>query len=271
MKQFKKLFLFIFTVFILTGCSASAKPDSPELEGVIFKIGKADSILLATKNHTILIDTGEKEDGGEVSEYLKDVGRNTVDLLILTHYDKDHVGGAADIIKNINVLRVLEPGYEKSSAEYDSYKSAANAAGTEREYLKSGSKTFSFDGVSFEISAPEKSEYENENDLSLVVSAAINDQYLLFAGDAMDERLSELPDTDNCTFLKVPHHGVYTEGTVNFIERISPKYAAITCSDKNPPDVRILEALKSVGADTMLTKDGNIYITCDPSGFSMFR
>ena len=103
-------------VFLLSGCSAgrtagssdsgttsaaaSGKSDSPDASAVsgklkiyFFSAGKADAILLYGADFAVLIDTGLKGFGGEIVSYLKEQGIDTLDALILTHFDEDHVGG----------------------------------------------------------------------------------------------------------------------------------------------------------------------------------
>ena len=64
------------------------------LEVCFLKVGKADAIVLMCRDETMVIDCGEEDDGREVLACLKSRGVKEVDVLVITHFDKDHVGGA---------------------------------------------------------------------------------------------------------------------------------------------------------------------------------
>lgn len=76
---------------IMNGCQLSEKD---ALEVTLLKVGKADAIVVQAQAQTMVIDTGEDDDGAELVSFLKSQGCEKVDTLIITHFDKDHVGGA---------------------------------------------------------------------------------------------------------------------------------------------------------------------------------
>ena len=84
-------------------------------------MGKADALVLKQAGHTVLIDTGEKDDGDKIVRFLKNQGIHSVDLLVITHFDKDHVGGAAKVLEHMEVNAVFMPDYEGTRPEYDSF------------------------------------------------------------------------------------------------------------------------------------------------------
>lgn len=261
-----KLFIFVFVGIILINlcrCTNRQATDSDvpraadNFEVIALNVGKADSLILKTENHAVLIDCGEKGDGDEILDALSKSGIESIDCLTITHFDKDHVGGAAKIIKNIGISRIITPDYDGDSAEYKSYLSAAETAGLASTRLTQ-KLTFVLDDVLFEIYPPEQSKYdESDNDYSLALRATHGNNKFLFAGDAKEERLSEFKDEFplSHTFLKVPHHGRYNGYTKKFIDAVSPELAVITCSKKNPPDSETLSVLDSVGCQTFLTEN----------------
>ena len=80
-----------------------------------FNAGKADAILINNNNRYIMIDTAEDKFSDNILKYFKDNNIDTIDYLIITHFDKDHVGGASKIIDNINVKNVFQSNYPKDS------------------------------------------------------------------------------------------------------------------------------------------------------------
>ena len=94
----------VLTLLLLAGCAvgerpsaAAAVPDEPfdGLEVTVLDAGKADAILLTTPDSAVLIDCGEKGFGDEILGELAARGIGRLDVLIVTHFDQDHVGGAA--------------------------------------------------------------------------------------------------------------------------------------------------------------------------------
>lgn len=239
----KRMLCGILSAIILTlcGCKISDKLTEaklPEVTGnfdfTILKIGQADAIILRTANHNVIIDCGEKDDGDEILEYLQTNDINTVDYLFITHFDKDHVGGAAKVIEHINIKNIITSDYEGTNVEYENYIVTAQEKNI-TPILLTENISFTLDDVFFEILPPLKKVYkEGDNDFSLAIAATHGENTFLFAGDAEAERLTEIISQTGKTynFLKVPHHGRYNKNTKAFIETIKPSYAVITCSKK---------------------------------------
>lgn len=259
----KKIILLLFLLlFLLCSCHAES-PDSLQVE--ILKIGKADAIILQTPSHAILIDTGEKDDSAEVCEKLSDLGISALDLLIVTHYDKDHIGGAPEILGQFPVKEIVEAGYEKEGKVYSAYRKAAQEIPST---IPTDSLRYEFDDLSLTIEPPRR-EYDNENDASLVVMAVCQNRRLLFTGDILEERIDDLLDDSidlTADFLKVPHHGKLEQNSGELFAAVSPACAAITCSDKNPPDEELVALLAEKNCAVYETRNGDLRITVSAEG-----
>ena len=226
------------------------------------KIGKADAIVLKTENHTAIIDCGERDDGAEIIEHLKKSETEKIDYMFITHFDKDHVGGAPDIFSSFPVGEIITPDYEGNVDEYDTYISAIKTKNLTATALTKD-LTITLDDVTLTVYPPLKNSYaEGDNDFSLVISATHGDNSFLFAGDAEKDRLAELSSQFDLehTFLKMSHHGNYNKGTNAFVQSVKPKYTVITCSDKNPPKDETLSVLKGVGSEIYETRNGDITV-----------
>lgn len=110
--------------------------ETEPLKVTLLKVGKADAIAIQTEKNTMVIDTGEEEDGEELVFYLKNQGITQVDILLITHFDQDHVGGAETLIESMDVERVLVPDYEGTSTEYQDFMIALEEKGMTAERLK---------------------------------------------------------------------------------------------------------------------------------------
>ena len=86
-----------------------------------FNAGKADAILLSKNDKYILIDTGEESLSDDILKYFQANNITRLEYLIITHFDKDHVGSASSIIDNIEIGEVLESNSPKESEYYTNY------------------------------------------------------------------------------------------------------------------------------------------------------
>ena len=109
------------------------------------------------------------------------------------------------------------------------------------------------------------SDDEPDNNFSLITTIIHGDNRLVFAGDIEKERIAEWVSTSpgHCTFLKVPHHGVYDEGLPVLLEELQPAYSAITSSDKNPADQETLALLRTYTKNILETRNGHITVISD--------
>lgn len=228
--------------------SSSASESSPAqtyppFTASFLSIGKADFILLQTENHNVIIDCGEKDNGKEIAEYLEKKSVATVDYLIITHFDKDHVGGASKVLKTASVLNVIEPDYSEDSDEMDKYRKTLNEKNITPNVLKE-QLSFTLDDVDFTVDPPQKDFYgeDNDNDFSIITTARHHNKTFLFTGDAMELRLSEIMDSAKCDFLKVPYHGREIANIGQFLDSASPEIAVI-CTSKKEVSESTLDAL----------------------------
>lgn len=273
-KMRKSIFAVLTLVTLLCSCApANNIGTQSELKVSVLKVGQADAIILKTQNHIAVIDCGEEDDGDEILEYISSYNADSIDYLFITHFDKDHVGGAAQLLESVNIKNIITPNYEGTNKEYRKYLSAAADKGYTP--LKLTEETsFVLDDVTFDIYPPLKSSYsESDNDFSLAISVTHGENRFLFTGDAEEERLKEiLSQTEGeFDFLKVPHHGIYAKNTEEFLRTINPKYAVITCSEKNPADEFVLQILEKYGCKTYLTSSGNVEISSNGKNIKIFQ
>ncbi len=243
--------------------------DAPEASGKfeaeILKVGQADAIILTTDNHSVVIDCGEEDDGDEVVKYLTEKGIDRLDYLFITHFDKDHVGGAPKVLDNLAVDKIVTPNYESETEEYKTYIKKLKELGLKSEKINDN-MSFVLDDVLFEVYPPEKEFYEEgDNDYSLAVSTRHGENSFLFPGDAEEERISELlrQCRGEYTVLKVPHHGKYNKNTKKLIEVTNPKYAVITDSEKNKAEDKVTSALDAISCKTYYSRNGDVNIESD--------
>ncbi len=249
----------------LAGCSSA---QAPKLTVSAFSAGAADAFLITTENSAVLIDCAEKSFGKELVSCLTERGITRLDYLIITHFDKDHVGGAEKVIRSVAIDHVLQSDHPKESDAYGNYQAALLDAEIEAETVTKD-LSFSLDGVQYRIDAPAGGYSSDEsNNSSLIVSITNGGDRLLFMGDAEDERIAEFLDQRPGTydFLKVPHHGRSGELSSLLILSVRPRVAVITSSENEPEDGDVVRWLKESGAECYLTRRGSVTIESTGSG-----
>ena len=120
------LFMALFCVFLFSCNNESeSRQQSEEIppfcEVSILKIGKADCIIINTGSKILMIDTGETENLADIHSFMREREWDKIDTLILTHPDKDHIGGASEIISHYGIKTVIEGAYAPLTEEYVLY------------------------------------------------------------------------------------------------------------------------------------------------------
>lgn len=264
MTTLKKSAVFVLLLIMgsLYGCRGET---NGSFDFTVLKAGQADAIIMQTENYSIIIDTGETDDGEKIVSFLSENGIESIDYLFITHFDKDHIGGFPEIMESVAAKNIIVPDYDGDSDEYTRYLKTIEYKELNVLRLEED-MTLTLDDVSIEVSVPEKKYYAGgDNDYSLVLSLTHGHNSFLFAGDAEEERLSEIISRfgTEYDFLKVPHHGRYNKITKQFIGAVKPKYAVITDSGKNPASDKTVSALEKAGCTVYSTKDGNVSVSSD--------
>ena len=270
----------IAALFTAAGCDSSSggtqgsisKADVPAVTGsvtvTVFDVGKADAMVVQTANSVTVIDAGNKGDGKDIESFLTAQGIDTIDVLMITHFDKDHVGGAARLVNRMNIGTIYVPDYIPASEEYTNFMEKVTAKGRTLTSMKAGTNTsWVSDDASFQLMAANKTNYgkNEENDFSLVLYMQHGENSFLFAGDAEEARQNEIigMNLGKVTFLKFPYHGYYLSTTENFLNACSPEYAVICCSNQEYADPSTVDTLKDRGVKAYYTPDGNVTAVSD--------
>lgn len=240
------------------------------LEITILDTGKSDCILIEIEDKTVMIDTGLDQNGEKILETLYNKGITDLDYLILTHMDKDHIGGADIILDGISVNTVIQADYSKDTQQYEEYIDALSRHNITPTLLHE-TLQINLNQAEFTLSPANNLEYEQSNDYSIISSLIYGDNNFLFAGDAEAQRLTEFLNTNPTTydFVKIPHHGKNSATLSAFLTSIKPQYAVITCSENSMPDDKVISLLNELGTQTLLTSDGAVIIKSDNNQISV--
>jgi competence protein ComEC len=207
------------------------RPAFGAAEVVMVDIGQGTAVLVRTRHHLLMYDTGpgyspQADAGGRVLlPLLRARGETQLDMLMISHRDNDHAGGAATLMKSLPVIGL------RSSLEVGHPLLAAPVPHTRCE----AGQRWQWDGVAFEVLHPTTQDQavpQRPNALSCVLRIAPqHGPSVLLTGDieaaqeaALVERLGPALRTD---VLLVPHHGSRTSSTAAFLEAVQPKVAVV--------------------------------------------
>ena len=250
------------------------KIDPGVLSFTALKASAEDAFVLETENHTFVMDTGTNKKGKKVVELLKSHGVEKIDAVFISHYDKDHVGGADRVIDNFDIGAVYTTYRSKATDEMTEYYAALKRKGM-NETVVTEETTFEADGMTFTIYPALSKTYAEDisNNSSLAVKVTNGNKSILFTGDALEGRIDELVKTDGleCDILKVPHHGRYKANIKQLVDHVKPEYAVITSSKGDPAAPEVVDALEQAGAKIYYTRDDPITFTITADNIEVSR
>lgn len=223
----------------------------------------ADCTILISGDKCVLVDTGEGYDAGHIINLLQEKNVNVINYIILTHPDKDHIGGASEILKHYSVEKIITPNYTgNGKEEYRSLLQEAEKSGitvctvTKEDMIECGN-------ISIHIFPPERDYYKKSNDYSLALTVTHGDIVMFMAGDAEKERINELLKSDlpkKPDLYKTAHHGRNSKKGVELIEKLVPKNAIVTARS---PEKKIAEAFNKTGTTVYTTVGNDIFFISD--------
>ncbi len=279
--------LLLPALLCLTGCAAAAAEsdtltptgsDSPEEFTVdILSTGKSDCILIRMDGQVILCDTADGDDLDAILALLRERGVERIDTLVLSHYDKDHIGGAAGVLSSVPVGEIYGPDYVENSNEYKALSAGAAATDTPWHRLLGEDVSWTTEHGSVLLDPPDV-DYEDDNENSLIMVLTWKGQKLAFLGDAEKTRSAEFLDRVKTeldlmagpwALVKLPHHGDSNSPLKKLLRRIAPIWAVETVSVFEEVETDLEEVLREAGTELFLTRDGAIRLTWDGTGLSI--
>ena len=256
--------------------AGSDEIENPALTITALPVGKADALILKTDDWAAMIDTGEESDGSYIRETLEAAGIDHLNLLLITHFDKDHVGSAAELLETVGADQVRMPDYEGTRPEYAAFLAALEAhpetevqrvTGTETLEIPAGSVNTSLTIYAADDPAEiQDTDGEYDNDMSLVVDLTCGEKKFLFTGDIEKTRIRQMLESQvdwNADWIKMPHHGRYQKKVEKLLEAVQPSYAVICDGDDEEAEEETLDALKKRQIEEWEMADGTVVTVTD--------
>ena len=275
-------------IFIILLCLSFIKISPAGCEVIAFDVGNADSFLIKTPDKKyIMIDTAHGKIGSTKSsfsqadsimnKYFKDNGIKTLELLILTHFDSDHSGGAVDIMNTINVKKVIV------NKDRDSSKTTRiifeNLNKTQTPYCESHNNEYVYREKDFAIKTYNADfvQNKNDNDNSTIALLSYKDFDMLFMADAGVRTFNKIKkdlNNNNIEILKSGHHGAKNTVTTKMLKTINPDAAIISTGYNNygHPSKETLKTLSKNSVKTYRTDvDNALKITSNGEKYKIFK
>lgn len=229
-------------------------------------IGQGDSFLvISPAGNQILIDGGpDRKILNKLGLYMPFYDK-TIELIILSHPQADHLAGLVEVLKKYEVEKILTVNDEYDSALFREWKNLLNNKNIEFISAKAGQVVDLGGGAYFLVLYPFKKfngeiiDKEKINDLSVVGKLVYGNSSVLFTGDSeIKTELDLLRSNLNLKsdILKVAHHGSRTSTHSEFLTKVKPLLAIISDGRNNRyghPNKKILERLKDFGAEIFRT------------------
>ncbi len=272
-KALQKLFYLAVAVSILLGAAlplpVAAKPADPKpMEVHFMDVGQGDATLITCDGHAMLIDAGDDTKGTAIQNYLRKQKIKSLDYLVLTHPDADHIGGAPVIITKFEISKVFVSNFEKDNKTYRKLIQALDDKDL-KSLTPSVKSKYSLGTAEFTILAPGDT-YDTPNDSSVALLLKNGKNTFLFTGDAEEAAEKDMLSTGidiSADVYKVGHHGSRSSTSQKFFRAVDPDYAVISCGEGNSyghPHAETLNTLRTNGVAVYRTdEDGTIIASSD--------
>jgi len=267
--------LFAATIFIWSTIFSLLSGDV--LKVVFFDIGQGDSIFIETPaKRQILID------GGPDKSVLEKLGEampfydRSIDLVILTHPDSDHITGLVSVLEYFEVGHILVSGFKGDSAVYSQWEKIIEEKKIPLTVAQAGQKVIFPSGAVLEILWPDQSRMETislANNASVVGRLIYGNSKMILTGDIekkVENLLGENSDL-RADILKTAHHGGKTSTGEGFLNAVSPEAAVVSVGKDNRyghPSREVLDRLGNI-AVYRTDEEGDIKILTDGNFFNI--
>lgn len=270
----------LFVSNILAWLAVYDLSKSEFLEVTFFNIGQGDAIFIETpQGHQILID------GGSGSTILEKLGEEmpfwdrSIDLIILTHPERDHMAGLLEVLKRYKVENILWTGVLRDTSEFKEWLRLIEEEKAKIFIAQTNQRIIAAETV-FEILFPfedlEGQVFKDSNNTSIIAKLVFGQNSFLFTGDSyksVERKLIDRGLNIGSDILKVGHHGSKTSSAPEFIERVLPEIAVISVGANNNyghPHPETLETLEKYGIKILRTDEqGDIKILCNSQSLKL--
>jgi competence protein ComEC len=257
--------IFVLLLFIITGCLfyQDFKNSHRGLTFAMLNVGQGDGIFIESPTGTqIMLDVGPVRSVlGPLARIMSPFDRS-IDAILITNPDADHIGGFVDILKNYKVGEVFESGTLTDSKTYQNLREEMKKKNIPDILVKKGMKLDIGGGAVIDILFPDRDVSSwATNDGSVVAKLTFGKTSVMLTGDASITTEEIILGENSAearagTVLKVGHHGSRTSTGASFVQAVAPTYALISDGKDNKyghPHRETLDTLAQFGAKIFRT------------------
>ncbi len=275
-----KNFIPIDKVFEESGLRNTQQASADKMYVSFIDVGQGNCTLLRCGGKAILVDSGEVGAAQTVINYIKNLGIDELNCVLVTHPHTDHMGAMTKILYEFKIDDLIMPEIPEeiipTNKTYEKFLTAVSDNAGNVIAAKPG-ETYSYGEMKLEIFAPLR-DYDNLNDMSAVSRISYGDTSVMFTGDAtttVEKDLLKKNINYSATVLNVGHHGSKTSSSEAWLRAVNPKYAVISCgvnNDYGHPHSLITKRLEEFGIEYFETdllgtivfeSDSKNFIKCD--------
>lgn len=231
-------------------------------------VGQGDCIVFQHRGRTVLIDAGPKNeyvDAGEriVAPALYRLGVRTIDVVLISHPDSDHIGGLPALARRFPIGRVVAPARFADHDEMRGWLQRSRLPADAVQWVSHGE--FTVGPYRFVLDSVEAKDLTDDNDGSMFVRLTGPGLRAVFTGDAsteVEKRMLRRGGGWEAEILKAGHHGSRTSTSTEWIGAVSPKWAVFSCGRNNTyghPNPDVAARLERHGVRLLRTdRDGSM-------------
>lgn len=251
------------------------KNESGVLTVAFLNIGQGDAIYIETPHGNQML-----VDGGPDRSVLALLGKQmsfwdrSIDVVLATHPDKDHIGGLPDVLRRFRVGYIVDPGLEGTTGTFAAFRTYSNEEHATRVTARRGQRIVLDQDISFDILYPDRDVTDFESNTASIVGVLhYGNESFLLTGDSpqkIERYLVALdPNALDVDVLKLGHHGSRTSTSREFLFAASPQYAIVSAGKDNRyghPHKEVVDLVHEQGATILSTIDkGTIVFKTDGS------
>lgn len=257
---------------------------SAQMSVFYVNVGQGDAQYIELPNGKNIINDGGRNSSTKTTNpiiaFLESKNVTTINYLVTSHPDADHINGLTAVLKKYKVENVYDPKYDKPSSTYDAFKTAVAAAGSNYIQSKTGD-IYNWDSNVVIKVFNARADASDSNNASIVLKITFSSSTFLFTGDAEtndaeNNMVQNYGDELRSDILKVGHHGSRYSSATTFLNKVKPEYAMIGVGPNSygHPTQETISRLNSAGVKRIFytgynpngSPDGTIRVTTTGDG-----
>ena len=270
--------ILLLHALLLAGTLAYQQYCTLPLACYFLDVGQGDCAVIVTPSQRVaIIDTGGLKNISTatrvITPFLRYLGKREADILLLSHYDFDHVGAAADLLRQLRVKKLLLPNEALTEESQRVQQEILAQAGRTQAHVVQSGERYALDAAAELVLVDVPQQAVPGNEASTLAALHSAQGRVLFTGDMGEERERGL-QLQQYTVLKAGHHGSHYSSSMEFLEQVRPRLTVISCGRGNcygHPHQETLERLQIIGSNVVRTDElGCIKVVFDAEGIKCY-